>query len=357
MNVEDTLTGRLERFVSRLDYLVEDLVRTGADKPARELSEAVGQRLTELTREALEKLTGFTELNPKEENAWIEALTDLDMALFQNNGKNSWEEINLDNILERIRDYPDDIRRTAWKFRILNRLCSPRLSSGENEANVLGLARMAEKLLSKRRDILNKLGRDLTFKEKPQRIIRDEIKILHRSILNLKAVEQVAGCLAGEISHWLEKNADCSIEELPVLLFRCSNAAAGRAPWDELYKKAVKTRAPVHGGTDFKIAESESEKSGRNRFEELRSLVENMEAYLKTVAETSNLSAHFSKVVNRQKEIFAIKASVLANHLAENGRQSTRAADLLERAGRIAGEAWRSVENLRISSEKGVVRA
>ena len=357
LNVEDTLTGRLERFVSRLDHLVEDLVRTGADKSARELSEAVGQRLTELTREALEKLTGFTELNPKEENAWIEALTDLDMALFQNNGKNSWEEINLDNILERIRDYPDDIRRTAWKFRILNRLCSPRLSSGENEANVLRLARMAEKLLSKRRDILNKLGRDLTFKEKPQRIIRNEIKILHRSILNLKAVEQVAGCLAGEISHWLEKNADCSIEELPVLLFRCSKAASGLAPWDELYRKAAKTRAPVNGGTDFEIAESESEKSGRNRFEELRSLVENMEAYLKTVAETLNLSAHFSKVVNRQKEIFAIKASVLANHLAENGRQSTRAADLLERAGRIAGEAWRGVENLRISSEKGVVRA
>ncbi len=354
---EDALNGRLERLVARLDRLSENLARMGTDKSARELSQAVGQRLTELRRKTMEKLTGFTELNPKEENSWIEALTDLDMTLFKTYGKNNWEEIKLDNILERIRDYPDDIRRTGWEFRTLNRLCLPRLSSGENEANVLRLARMAEKLLSKRRDILNKLGLDLTFKGEPQRIIRDDIKILHRSILNLRAVEQVAGCLAREISQWLEKNADCSSEELPALLLGCSKAAGALPPWDELYRKLAKTRAPVHGGTDFKMAGCESEKSGRNWLEELESLVENMEAYLKKVAETSNLSSHFGKVVNRQKEIFAVKASVLANYLPKNGRQATRAADLLERASRIAGEAWRNVENLRISSEKGVVRA
>jgi len=358
MSSEDALTGRLDRLVFRLDRIAKDPVRTGAEKSAGELYEAVGRRLIELRREALGKLTGLAKLNPKEEDSWIEALTDLDMALFQKKGKNIREEIILDNILEKTRDYPDEIRRTAWKFRTLNRLSSPRLSPRQNEANALRLARTAKKLLGKRRDILFKLRRDLNFKNEPKRIIREEIKTLHRIILNLKAIEQVTGCLAGEISQWLEKSADCSGEKLPVLLFRCSKAAAGLPPWGELYRAASKTRAAVQDEIDLETTVHEkNEKSGRACLKELKSLVENMEAYLKEVAESASLSAHFSKVLERQKEIFAIKASVLADRLPENGRHSTRAADLIQRVSKLAGQAWQNTENLRISSAKRMTGA
>jgi len=352
---EDTLNGRLETLVGRLTRFAGDLSGTGADKSAREIHAAVGQRLDELMREALEKLNGLTELDPKEENAWIEALTDLDIAMFQNSGKIGWEEIILDGVLEKIRKYPDNIRRTAWQLRTLNRLSAPGLISSRNEVAALEFARMAEKLLLKRREVLDRLGENLSFGNDPQRIIRDEIKLLHRSILNLKAAEQVAGYLAGEISGWLEKNADSSSEELQALLFRCSKAASGLPQWDELYETGADRGAALHDQTDFET--TESEKPVRDRLEELKALVENMEAYLKKVGGTSNLNTHFSKVVSRQKEIFAVKASVLAGQLAENGGQASPVADLLERAGRLAGEAWQEAEYLRKHSAKGVVRA
>ena len=79
----------------------------------------------------------------------------------------------------------------------------------------------------------------------------------------------------------------------------------------------------------------------------MKSLVEKMESYLAEIELKSPAGEPFRKVVRRQKEIFALKASLLAGSLPANGKSSTEDQRLLERAREISGEAWPALKNLR----------
>ncbi|OGG03212.1 MAG: hypothetical protein A3F83_04230 [Candidatus Glassbacteria bacterium RIFCSPLOWO2_12_FULL_58_11] len=344
---EDALNSRLERNFTRLHKLALDLERCGAAFDSLRLREALTARLEKLAAEVLAELAGKAELDRSEADPWFEALTDVDMSLFKSNGRNHLTEITLDAVLDQSRDHPARIRRAAWEYRTLSRLLTERSSPAKNSERLLELAGHAEKLLEKRQRLAEHLQANLKYDIQPQRILREELITIHRGTLNIQVIEQIAGVLALEMAWLLGAGADTRLPGLSDRLERCLKAAGSHPQWDKL-RKALGPRpaadpAPkaILAGTLGKLF------GGREADPRLKSLVEKMESYLAEIELKSPAGEPFRKVVRRQKEIFALKASLLAGSLPANGKSSTEDQRLLERAREISGEAWPALKNLR----------
>ena len=72
---------------------------------------------------------------------------------------------------------------------------------------------------------------------------------------------------------------------------------------------------------------------------------ENMVSYLAKVAESGSSGGQFGRVLERQRNLFALKASVLSN-FRQPGEDCLA---LLEQARTVAGDAWRANRQLRLT--------
>ena len=80
------------------------------------------ERLASLAEDYYRCLLSFARPDEPTLDSWGKALADLDMALVRTKGRNQQTEMELDDTLEEIREYPDRTRRAAWTWRELNNI-------------------------------------------------------------------------------------------------------------------------------------------------------------------------------------------------------------------------------------------
>ncbi|HUU29310.1 MAG TPA: hypothetical protein VM123_16025 [archaeon] len=348
---EDALTGRLERNLGRLVSVAGDLSRAGLEIEARNLAEALHARLNRMALEAESSLLSHARIKEESLDSWTDALTEIDLALFKTNGRNKTQESHFDPILEEIKEHPAAIRRAAWNFHTLRNLSRKAGAAGKaDQESACRLARSAAELLEARRSRLVELDCQLNYKEEPRNIRGEELTAAHSALLSLQSIERVAEALAEEIARTIQTTGECVIEnsgELREQLSKCAYLAAGYGKWDELASRLNPRQPQIDSLAENIGQKGAGDSSSQERLENLRTLVENMESYLKSVGETRSVTSDFNKVVARQKELFSVKASLLAAGLRVNGDQSSELIGIIEQARRLAGEAWKTSGNLR----------
>ena len=109
------------------------------------------------------------------------------------------------------------------------------------------------------------------------------------------------------------------------------------------------SKLPAYAAT---VSESFPDESA-TALENMRFLVGNMALYLKALNDAGGTGGPFGRVVARQKEIFAVKGSLLLNSLLHNGSTPPEALELAARAGKLAGTAWENTKNLRLAALPG----
>jgi hypothetical protein len=187
------------------------------------------------------------------------------------------------------------------------------------------------RLLDRRLAALSAVAGRLEYERDPQQISRQELLIAHAARLQVSAIEGAAAELTAGLAraqaaggqldkvmlqNCLEKSA--SLECHPVL--------AGLAGTQQEHKASLPDSPEINGSAG----------------ESLTTLVDRMGNYLSQVKAGEN-GPMFSKVLERQKNLFSVKASVLANYYKLNGHGT----DLLEKARLLAGDSWDQNRNLR----------
>jgi len=349
LNAADLFTFRLERNLARLDSLASDLARAGLRADSDNLCRAVEIRLDGLRAEAEKTLLEKARIREKDRELWSDVLTELDMVLFRTNGMNSSAEIHLDSILEQMKEHKAGVRMAAWKFLGLRRLAAKRALPETAGEFLTRLASHAAELLEYRSLELSRLESRVNFNEEPRHIHAVELNAMHAALLSVQSLELVTDTLAEEISRTLESRGAHGHEtELAAKLSGCSFLAGGSGHWDQLFRRAVPSPGNFEPAAETSSGPGQNQESVRSeRMENLKNLVAGMESYLSSLNTTNHTGNGFNKVLERLKEIFAVKASLLAARLTDNGDNSQSLTDLVEKAEQLAGQAWKKYKSLR----------
>lgn len=312
---EEVLSGRLERMLARLDHQAEH-------HPA--LAEAITARLAELALAAEEELAALAGISREQREPWAKAMAELDMALFRNNGRNSVEESRLDPVLEELREHPARLRRAGWRLGALRALLESRLSPAAREADCCRIAARAGDLLELRARELDRLEGLLSYDDPPQQVKSQELCEIHSALILARGVLSASGGLARELGRSREHggaSAAASVR-LTAAIGRCARLDGEEGKW-----------AALAQSLEVSPAAEENPDPADNRQQRLRRLVEQLADHLEQLPAARTASETFSRVLRRQRELFVLKASLLAR--AEAAINGTAAA-----AHRLAGEIW-----------------
>jgi len=310
VDLSGALDHSLEHAVHRLAALSGQLDQAGKKETASGITAALRGRLEALAAQATASLLTEGRPDPARLERWSAARADLDMALIRTKGREQKEEMALDDFLEEIREIPERTRRIAWSLRVL---CSLAGSADTPDFAVERdrLTAEAAALRRERQALVLALAGSIELAGDPAHVMRDELLHIHRTLLAAAAAERVA-------SHLLECARDAGVSGT---------------------ETAVEERPRLEPVT-------EDYTSDLSRFQ---SLVDNMARYLKAINDAGGTGGPFGRVVVRQREIFALKASLLVNRLCGNGSTPAAALELADKAGRLAGEAWKLTADLRFT--------
>ncbi|MCE5272259.1 hypothetical protein LLH00_13355 [bacterium] len=304
------LDRSLERTVNRLAILAGRLELAGNKETATGIKTALRGRLEALTADLTAALLTAGRPEPSSLKRWSDARADLDMALIRTKGREQKEEMALDDFLEEIREAPEHTRRTAWGLRALCTLAGSQ-SAPDFTIDRDRLAAQADALRRERLNLVLALAGQVELAGDPAHVLRDELVQIHRTLLAAEAAERVA-----------------------VHLTECARAAG--LPDRRVAAEGISLPQPQ--AADYQSA-----------LASFQSLVDNMARYLKALNDAGGTGGPFGRVVVRQREIFALKASLLVNSLCGNGSTPAEALELAEKAGRLAGTAWSATANLRFT--------
>jgi hypothetical protein len=344
LSPDSILDGGLGRNLYRIEAFIDESCRSGFQKPAYELSQAVDNRLESLAGNAEKKLLALTRPGDEKLDNWSETKAVLDLAVFKNKGNNQVETLRLDSILEEIRDLPDMIRRTAWTCHTLySELARRKKDPSERLDTAVRLASQARELLDRRVVNMLELEQELDFSAEPNQVKLEEVKAIHRCLITVDIIGQVAEALAGRIA--FSVNGDRISGELTASLRECAGLGPEGDFWEKLYKKTA-------AGSEESGVESMNHpaRAGRSitgvvshkkRLENLQKLVERMAEYRKALNENNLSGAGLGKVFNRQKELFALKAVLLTVLMKIDRFKSRELDEMSERACKLAGAAWK----------------
>ena len=279
-------------------------------------------------------------------DAWSKAQAALDVALFQNKGNNQNEALRQDSTLEAMRELPDSTRRSAWNCRLLS--CELK----RREKNPILRRRKATRLASRARDLLvrrveelRRLEQQLDFKSEPNRFRLEELVAIHRCLITVKSIGEVTGILAEEIAATV--NGGEANGQLAADLRACAILAPDGGRWKRLCEKTSGTQQePNCESIDVPAGASRSAAAKVNpkiRLKLLRNLIKRMANYCKTRDESGATGGISSKIINRQKEIFALKAALLIAVLKIDRFKSRELDELAERARELAGTSWEEI--------------
>ncbi len=340
---EQAADGRLSLNLARIEALIEESGRAGFAQAAAELSRAVDTHLETLAVETQAALIEQALPNEVDLDVWSEALAAMDLALFQNMGHYQAQALRRDSTLETMQRFSDSMRRSAWSFRTICRELTRRekdpTTSRQRDTR---LASRAGELLWRRFEELRGLEQQLDFNSEPNQVRQEELTAIHRRLVTVKSLGQAAAILADQIAASLNGREPSA--ELAAELHACAHLAPRGRRWERLYGKT--------GGSDQKDKHlnldqpagagrpAEKKVSPRTRLKLLRSLIKRMENYLKNLNGAGAVEGNSAKILNRQKEIFALKAVLLIAVLNIDRHKSRELDKLTERAQILAGTSW-----------------
>jgi hypothetical protein len=326
------LSDEFSLAVERLGRLVQTLGANSSDNDATALEQALLSRLDGYRTTTLKDMLSHARPSPGEIERWSDAQAEVDMELFQSRGSKSSAELARDEHLEQVRELRPSIRRLGWQLRKLHHLLTPRQSADWLEGIAAGLLNELESSLDARVRIIATAAKGLDYERDPQRVAREEIQAAHAAMLCISVLDSAAVVLAGEFSHLASQYPELLNTENLEKVTKLLGKATGLECSDILSKIAGETTA---GPEPFEHL-PDNELFGESISEKIRALVENMVSYLAKVEGSGSSGGQFGKVLERQRNLFALKASVLSNHSLAGEDYHT----LLEHARTIAGEAW-----------------
>lgn len=338
----------LDRGLARNALRIENLART-SDRcsPA---AESLRERLSALADEAFRSLLSLARPDETTLDSWSDALADLDMDLVQTKGRNQQKELELDDTLEEIREHPDLARRTAWTWRELTGILRS-LGALDTASLAERLTREATSMLGERRELIRDLASRMDLGGDPGHIKRNELIALHRALLAVSSIERAASFLAD----CLLENAASGLS-IPAEVRENISLCAQLDPASDKWRGLRSRLCPDEEASPRPSRSGPDELDEAGALEKMRSLVDSMTSYVKALNDVGGATGPFGRVVERQREIFAVKGSLLVNALFRNGDTSGEALELARRAGGLAGPAWGNTKNLRFAETAGEVR-
>ena len=341
LDERDIITEEFSLTVGHLDTLAGSLNSGSGEDGASALGQSVILRLEKFRAETLNKLRRFAHPSPGEIERWSDAQAEVDMEIFQSRGRQSSAELKRDSDLEQIRELRPSIRSLSWKLRTLHKLLSPRQDSGWIENTAAELLDMLESMLNERLEIISSTAETLEYDREPQRVALKEIKSSHAAGLRASALDYTAVELAAELERLVREYPEAlagldkdKLEEL-----------AARATGLECRESLVKLAGQPSAGIKAEEILPDVPALNGSVGDKMKSLVDNMAAYLETVRNSGGSGGKFGRVLERQRSLFALKASVLSNYLAPDSDSN----QALESARTISGEAWRETRQMRLS--------
>lgn len=337
----DILSDEFLLIIKHLDELAESLRQNNLDSDASALEQALLSRLDDFGRITLKELLRLSRPSPGEIERWSDAHTEVDMELFQSRGRKSTAELTRDDHLEQVRELKPSIRKLGWQLRKLHGLLAPRHNSGWPAGIAGELLDELKTNLDKRVSIVAAAAAGLQYERDPQRVSSKEIQAAHAAMLSISALDSAAMVLAGEFS--------CLAHQFPELLNngrRAQLAAlAGTATGLECRKFIADLAGDVPAGEPAVNPLPDNELFEDGICAKTKVLVEYMVSYLAKVQDGGNSGGQFGRVLERQRNLFAIKASLLSNYQ----RPGEDCLELLTQARTIAGDAWLESRCLRLT--------
>ncbi len=327
--------------VKSLDELVLALRGQSSENDASALEQTLLSRLDELRAATLKELLHRSRLSPGEIERWSDAHAEVDMELFQTRGRKSSAELTRDEHLEQIRELRPSIRSLGWQLRVLHRLLDPRRDSGWLAGITGGLLDELEANLNSRVRVVATTTAGLQYDRDPQRVARKEIQAAHAAMLCVSALDGAAVELAGEIARIARQHPSLLDPEKLEKTGKILGKAAGLQCREILLR--IDGVTPDGPDSENKLPDNELFSDGIS--EKIRPLVENMVSYLAKVESSGSSGGQFGKVLDRQRNLFALKASLLSN-FSQPGEDCLA---LLEHARTLAGEAWKIHGPLRLT--------
>ncbi len=337
----DLLSDEFSLTVGRLEALVDSLRGQSMDDDASALEQALLVQLEELRTATLDRLLRLSRPSPGEVERWSDAHAEVDMEFFQSRGRKSSAELTRDDDLEQVRELRPSIRRQAWQLRRVHRRLASRRGSGWVAGIAVGLLDELEANLDKRVDVIAVAAAALEYERDPQRVAREEIQAAHTAALSVSTLEGAAVELAAEfvrLTRELPETLDSGMTEKVKTLI----GKAGGLECREILRDAA-GGPPDQTATGGKLQHSPLFEQGISA--QLRVLVENMVSYLAKVQNGGSSGGRFGRVLGRQRNLFALKASVLSN-FRRPGEDCLAA---LEQARTMAGDAWQANRQLRLT--------
>ncbi len=337
----DLLSDEFSLTVERLEALVHSLRRQSMDDDASALEQALLSRLEEFRTAALDELLRLSRPSPGEIERWSDAHAEVDMEFFQSRGRKSSAELARDDDLEQVRELRPSIRRQAWQLRALHRLLASRRNSGWIAGIAAGLLDELGTNLDKRVGVIAVAAAALQYERDPQRVAREEIQAAHAVLLSVSMLEDVAVELAAEfvrLTRELPEVLDSGMTEKVKTLIGKAGGLECREILCDVAGKLPDQTAPAG-----QLQHSSLFEQGVS--EQLQMLVENMVSYLAKVQNNGSSGGQFGRVLGRQRNLFALKASVLSNFR----RPGEECLALLEQARTVAGDAWQANRQLRLT--------
>ncbi|MBW7995105.1 MAG: hypothetical protein FVQ81_00755 [Candidatus Glassbacteria bacterium] len=340
LDEDDILSGRFERSVAVLESLTGSLDSGSMSTGASALKQAVSARLAELREQIYANLLRRCRPSAGKLKNWSDVRAEVDMELYQSRGRSSSAELRMDDELEQIRELEPSIRRLGWCLKAVHKLLIPR-GNGSLAADIVEkLLDDLNRLLDERLESLAVIAGHLEYGRDPQRVHRDEIQAAHAADLRITALADAALVLSAEISRLAALNPAVLDGDRRETLAGCLKKSSGLACREILAGIDKQQLEPAdNGGLTLPAVPELNGNTG----ECLRLLVNNMASYLKKLETAAEQGGKFGLVLQRQRHLFALKASVLSNFLASNDQGR----ELLEEARTIAGDAWRELDKLR----------
>jgi hypothetical protein len=325
----DLLTGELSIVASRIRQLAATLENNSLASDSSALIKALESQLEEIRNRCIGELERLSNPTPGTVESWSDALCEVDMEVFQTSGRSSSAELTQDHLLEEIRDLRPSIRRCGWRLRELHILLAKSV-----DIYLPHLLEMLSRLLDRRLELLAAVAGKLEYDRDPQRVNRSELQTAHAARLQVSAIDGAAVELTGELARLGENTTAMKDGELASKLATCCEKSSGLACHAIL--------AELSGGESKVPALPAVPALNGSASDTLTGMVERMNEYLIQVQGGEN-GSQFGKVIDRQKKLFSVKASVLANFHVVNGSGQ----QVLERARSISGDAWDENRNLR----------
>ncbi|MEA2062308.1 MAG: PQQ-binding-like beta-propeller repeat protein, partial [Gemmatimonadota bacterium] len=343
---EHSLQGRLGLCLDRADAFIRQSASVGLEQQAKNLSQAILNQLAARAAEAEQTLLDRALPEQADLEAWTNARTILDLALFQKKGDNQAEAFQLDPTLEAMKEFAWSTSRRAWVYNMfVHELERRDKDPAGRRDRALRLVQQARDLLEKRTRELCRLDRLLDYNREPTLVRQQELKDIHRSSLRVESMDRITHLLGTVITGSLnggggDSEADANLR---TELEACLGLAPGAGPLD--WKNMLAGLGNVPGGParEKPLRQVEKTNSG-DRLELLRSLVRNMAEYLRTLSDKEGPDkTRGSRILDRQKEIFALKAALL---IALIGTENSARNDLEQLSGqarRLAGSTWKEI--------------